>query len=108
MSSSKADNAAARRLLSRVAREDRPRLLRSTGLGLAAAICGIAQAWFIATLLATLRNRELRAVGEQLASETGMPFNRAESGEYVSGTYRQRLALASGRSRQPGPVGNVA
>ena len=54
MSSSKSDDAAARRLLSRVAREDRPRLLRSTGLGLAAAVCGIAQAWFIATLLAAL------------------------------------------------------
>ena len=53
MSSSKSDDAAARRLLSRVAREDRPRL-RSTGLGLAAAVCGIAQAWFIATLLAAL------------------------------------------------------
>ena len=52
---------------------------------------------FARRLLATLRNRELRAVGEQLASETGMPFNRAGSGEYVAGTYRQRLALASGR-----------
>ncbi|REF66744.1 relaxase/mobilization nuclease domain-containing protein [Paracoccus versutus] len=52
---------------------------------------------FARRLLATLRNRELRAVGEQLAAETGMPFNRAGSGEYVAGTYRQRLALASGR-----------
>lgn len=52
---------------------------------------------FARRLLVTLRNRELRAVGEQLASETGMPFNRAGSGEYVAGTYRQRIALASGR-----------
>lgn len=52
---------------------------------------------FAGRLLSTLRNRELRAIGEQLASETGMPFNRAGSGEYVAGTYRQRLALASGR-----------
>ena len=52
---------------------------------------------FARRLLSTLRNRELRAIGEQLASETGMPFNRAGSGEYVAGTYRQRLALASGR-----------
>jgi len=52
---------------------------------------------FARRLLNTLRNRELRAVGEQLAAETGMPFNRAGSGEYVAGTYRQRLALASGR-----------
>ncbi len=52
---------------------------------------------FAGRLLSTLRNRELRAIGEQLAPETGMPFNRAGSGEYVAGTYRQRLALASGR-----------
>ncbi|KIU54073.1 DUF3363 domain-containing protein, partial [Bradyrhizobium elkanii] len=31
------------------------------------------------------------------SAETGQPFNRAGSGEYVAGTYRQRLALASGR-----------
>jgi len=52
---------------------------------------------FARRLLNTLRNRELSAVGEQLASESGLPFNRAGSGEYVAGTYRQRLALASGR-----------
>jgi hypothetical protein len=32
-----------------------------------------------------------------LAAETGQAFNRAGSGEYVAGTYRQRLTLASGR-----------
>lgn len=48
-------------------------------------------------LIDTLRGRELEAVGEKLAVETGQPFNRACSGEYVSGTYRQRLTLASGR-----------
>ncbi|WP_423416178.1 DUF3363 domain-containing protein [Hyphomicrobium sp. B1] len=48
-------------------------------------------------LIDTLRRRELDAVGEKLAAETGQPFNRAGSGEYVAGTYRQRLALASGR-----------
>ena len=45
----------------------------------------------------TLRDRELSAVGERIATETGVPFNRAGSGEYVAGAYRQRLALASGR-----------
>ncbi|MBZ7921513.1 relaxase/mobilization nuclease and DUF3363 domain-containing protein [Ensifer adhaerens] len=48
-------------------------------------------------LIETLRRRELEAVGEKLAVETGRPFNRAGGGEYVAGTYRQRLALASGR-----------
>jgi len=48
-------------------------------------------------LIDTLRRRELETIGEKLATETGRPFNRAGSGEYVTGTYRQRLALASGR-----------
>ncbi|MFS8037397.1 relaxase/mobilization nuclease domain-containing protein [Xanthobacter sp. AM11] len=48
-------------------------------------------------LIDTLRRRELESVGEKLAAETGQPFNRAGSGEYVAGTYRQRLTLASGR-----------
>jgi type IV secretory pathway VirD2 relaxase len=48
-------------------------------------------------LIDTLRRRELEAVGDKVATETGRPFNRAGSGEYVAGTYRQRLALASGR-----------
>ncbi len=48
-------------------------------------------------LIGTLRRRELEAVGERLAADTGQAFNRAGSGEYVAGTYRQRIALASGR-----------
>lgn len=52
---------------------------------------------FTRRLLNTLRDREVNALGEKLANETGLPFNRAGSGEYVSGTYRQRIALASGR-----------
>ncbi|UXR92882.1 relaxase/mobilization nuclease domain-containing protein [Agrobacterium tumefaciens] len=52
---------------------------------------------FARRLVDTLRRRELDAFGEKLATETGQPFNRAGSGEYVAGTYRQRLALASGR-----------
>lgn len=52
---------------------------------------------FARRLLATLRDRELDALGEKLSSETGLPFNRAGSGDYVAGSYRQRLALASGR-----------
>lgn len=52
---------------------------------------------FSRNLIETLRRRELDAIGGKLAAETGLPFNRAAGGEYVSGTYRQRLALASGR-----------
>ena len=52
---------------------------------------------FNRNLIDTLRRREVDALGEKLATETGQPFNRAGSGEYVAGTYRQRLTLASGR-----------
>jgi type IV secretory pathway VirD2 relaxase len=52
---------------------------------------------FSRNLIETLRRRELDALGEKLASESGRPLTRASTGEYVSGTYRQRFALASGR-----------
>ena len=52
---------------------------------------------FTRNLIDTLRRRELDALGGKLAVETGLPFNRAAGGDYISGTYRQRLALASGR-----------
>lgn len=52
---------------------------------------------FNRNLIDTLRRREVDAVAGRLAKETGQPFKPAESGEYVAGTYRQRLALASGR-----------
>ena len=51
---------------------------------------------FNRNLIDTLRRREVEAVAGQLAKETGQPFKPAESGEYVAGTYRQRLTLASG------------
>jgi hypothetical protein len=52
---------------------------------------------FSRNLIEKLRGRELEALGEKLAAETGQPFNRAGSGEYVAGYYRQRFTLASGR-----------
>lgn len=52
---------------------------------------------FARDLIETLRRREVEALSEKLAAETGQPFRRAGGGEYVSGTYRQRFALASGR-----------
>lgn len=48
-------------------------------------------------LIDTLRQREVDALGEKLAAETGRQFSKAAAGEYVAGTYRQRFALASGR-----------
>jgi hypothetical protein len=52
---------------------------------------------FLHNLIGTLRRREVEALGEQLAADTGRPFSPSASGEYVVGTYRQRFALASGR-----------
>tara|TARA_R110000868_G_scaffold91039_1_gene252463 strand:+ start:80 stop:1819 length:1740 start_codon:yes stop_codon:yes gene_type:complete len=52
---------------------------------------------FARNLIETLRRQEVASVGDKLSAETGKPFNQAGSGEYVAGTYRQRLTLASGR-----------
>ncbi|WOJ88345.1 DUF3363 domain-containing protein [Methylocapsa polymorpha] len=48
-------------------------------------------------LLDALRRRELDAVGAKLSAETGLPHVQADVGEHVSGAYRQRLTLSSGR-----------
>lgn len=52
---------------------------------------------FNRNLIETLRRRELEVLGSRLSQETGLAFNRAAEGDYVAGTYRQRLTLASGR-----------
>ena len=52
---------------------------------------------FARNLMDTLRRRELDAVGERLAAETGLPLRTSKDGEYITGRYRQRLSLASGR-----------
>jgi type IV secretory pathway VirD2 relaxase len=48
-------------------------------------------------LLATLRRRELDAVGARLSNEVGMPYAPPAAGEQVAGTFRRRLTLSSGR-----------
>ncbi|MFN7089421.1 MAG: relaxase/mobilization nuclease domain-containing protein [Allorhizobium sp.] len=48
-------------------------------------------------LIDTLRQREIEALGQKLATDIGRPFTKVGTGEYVAGTYRQRFALASGR-----------
>ena len=52
---------------------------------------------FSRNLIDTLRRREVQALGEKLAAETGRPFNPSAPGEYVAGNYQRRLPLASGR-----------
>jgi type IV secretory pathway VirD2 relaxase len=52
---------------------------------------------FSRNLFDTLRRREVDTLCEKLAAQTGQSFQRAESGEYIAGAYRQRLTLASGR-----------
>ncbi|MBN9511063.1 MAG: DUF3363 domain-containing protein [Alphaproteobacteria bacterium] len=48
-------------------------------------------------LLETLRRRELQETAARLAAETGLAYQPSAEGEHVSGVYRQRVALASGR-----------
>jgi len=48
-------------------------------------------------LLATLREREIETLSERLAKETGIPFVKPAEGDHISGVYRQRFSLASGR-----------
>jgi type IV secretory pathway VirD2 relaxase len=48
-------------------------------------------------LLATLRQRELEALGQKLAAETAMPLQQSTTGDHVVGTYSRRFALSSGR-----------
>jgi len=55
------------------------------------------QILFARDLLYTLRQRELAAAGERLATDTGLLPRTVNDGEQVSGIYRQRVALASGR-----------
>ena len=52
---------------------------------------------FARDLLATLRRRELEETASKLSAETGLAYQPAAEGEHVSGVYRQRVTLASGR-----------
>ena len=48
-------------------------------------------------LIATLRQRELEMVGRNLSGKSGTPFRQSGEGDPVTGSYRQRFNLASGR-----------
>jgi hypothetical protein len=55
------------------------------------------QVFFVRDLLGTLRQGELDATAARLASNMGRPYHPAVKGEFVSGTYHQRVDIASGR-----------
>ena len=64
--------------------------------------CGLArwrqgQAIFARDLLDTLARRELADTATQIASQTGLAYRPVEEGDPVSGIYRRRVDLASGR-----------
>ncbi len=48
-------------------------------------------------ILNSLRSRELTEVSEAISKRTGLPRRQSADGEAVSGIYRERLQLASGR-----------
>ena len=48
-------------------------------------------------MLATLARREVEEAGMKLARQHGLHFRMAESGERISGTYRQPVQLVSGK-----------
>jgi hypothetical protein len=52
---------------------------------------------FVRNLLDTLREREHTAAARRLENETGLVHRRSEDGETITGVYRRRLDLASGR-----------
>jgi type IV secretory pathway VirD2 relaxase len=64
--------------------------------------CGLArrrqgQVIFARDLLDTLTRRELADTAAQLARQTGLAYRPVEDGDHVSGIYRRRVDLASGR-----------
>ena len=52
---------------------------------------------FARDLLKTLRERELDAAAARVETETGLLRRNSAEGDRISGTYRRRLDLASGR-----------
>ena len=55
------------------------------------------RASYVPGLIDTLRQRELDAAANRLATETGLAHTPSGQGDYVAGIYRQRVTLASGR-----------
>jgi Protein of unknown function (DUF3363) len=64
--------------------------------------CGLArrqqsQVIFARELLDTLKRRELADAAARIARDTGLEYRPLQEGERVSGIYRRRVDLASGR-----------
>ncbi|MEO9230019.1 MAG: DUF3363 domain-containing protein [Devosia sp.] len=59
--------------------------------------CQSQRVMFARNLLATLRDRELAAVGETVQDQTGLAHRPLRDGERASGVYRRSVQLASGR-----------
>ena len=55
------------------------------------------RAMFARDLINTLRRRELHQAASKLSTETGLTHRRPTEGDNISGVYRQRVTLASGR-----------
>jgi type IV secretory pathway VirD2 relaxase len=55
------------------------------------------QLTFSRDLLETLKRRDLDDAVQQIADRTGLPHRPSASGDYVTGAYRERVTLASGR-----------
>jgi hypothetical protein len=52
---------------------------------------------FVRDLIDTLRRRDLEEAASKLSAETGLAYRPSTEGEHVSGVYRQRITLSSGR-----------
>jgi hypothetical protein len=52
---------------------------------------------FARDLLNTLRRQEIDRAASKLSAETGLAHRPSAEGEHVSGIYRQRVTLSSGR-----------
>src|SRR3546814_6849929 len=52
---------------------------------------------FERNLIETLRAREIDAATDAIARRTGLTHRPSTEGDYVSGVYRERVTLASGR-----------
>jgi len=61
---------------------------------------------FARDLISTLRRRELDVAAAKLADETGLAHRPSAEGEYVAGTFRQQVLLASGRFAMTVSVSN--
>jgi type IV secretory pathway VirD2 relaxase len=52
---------------------------------------------FARGLIDTLRRRDLEEAASKVSAETGLAYRPSAEGEHVSGVYRQRVTLSSGR-----------